>query len=161
MNRLTLSDIAHAVIAKASKRMSTEQFAPIPCSHPNCGWISLFARRFGLTLNIMGHIDLPRAMSQAAYKTVLSTPEIREIVGADETVGRRIAASIGRRLIRARDVVGIAIKPFMDRFNYDQDRVSACCHHLMDTHGNAVSFCEYNARLRPHDSWEPFPELDS
>lgn len=33
----------------------------------------------------------------------------------------------------------------MDRFNYDQDRVSSCCHHTMDTRGNLVSFCEYNA----------------
>jgi len=56
-------------------------------------------------------------------------------------------------------VVAIAIKPFMDRFNYDQDRVSACCHQLLNTDGNAVSFCEYNARLRPHDPWEKFPNL--
>jgi uncharacterized radical SAM superfamily Fe-S cluster-containing enzyme len=68
-----------------------------------------------------------------------------------------VGATLGRKLIRAKDVVGIAIKPFMDRFNYDQDRVSNCCHHLMDTQGRAVSFCEYNARLRPGDSWERFP----
>jgi uncharacterized radical SAM superfamily Fe-S cluster-containing enzyme len=54
---------------------------------------------------------------------------------------------------------GIAIKPFMDCFTYDQDRISNCCHHLMDTHGRPVSFCEYNARLRVTDSWEAFPIL--
>jgi hypothetical protein len=29
----------------------------------------------------------------------------------------------------------------------------------MDTNGQPVSFCEYNARLRPGDSWEKFPML--
>jgi uncharacterized radical SAM superfamily Fe-S cluster-containing enzyme len=43
--------------------------------------------------------------------------------------------------------------------NYDQDRVSSCCHHILDTHGNLVSFCEYNARLRHGDSWNGFPRI--
>jgi hypothetical protein len=47
----------------------------------------------------------------------------------------------------------------MDRFNYDQDRISACCHHLLDTKGNPVSFCEYNARVRQRDPWDAFPLL--
>jgi hypothetical protein len=57
-------------------------------------------------------------------------------------------------------VFGIAIKPFMDRHSYDQDRVSNCCHHILDTHGNAVSFCEYNARLRHRDPWTRMPVLE-
>jgi uncharacterized radical SAM superfamily Fe-S cluster-containing enzyme len=70
-----------------------------------------------------------------------------------------VGTEIGKKLIRSTDVFGIAVKPFMDRYNYDQDRISACCHHLLDTQGRPVSFCEYNARLRPGDSWEPFPRL--
>src|SRR6185436_6306477 len=103
-------------------------------------------RRFGLTLNIMKHIDLAQVMNEVAYKTVLSTAEIQSMVGM-----------LGRRLIRARDVVAIAVKPFMDRFNYDQDRISSCCHHLLNRDGMPVSFCEYNARLRQQDTWEKFP----
>jgi hypothetical protein len=74
-------------------------------------------------------------------------------------LARQLAAALGRKIIRARDVVGVVVKPFMDRFNYDQDRISACCHHLLDTHGNPVSFCEYNARLREADPWDRFPLL--
>jgi hypothetical protein len=72
----------------------------------------------------------------------------------------QIAAGVGRRLIRSTDVFGIAIKPFMDRFNYDQDRISACCHHMLDTQGHPVSFCEYNALIRPSDSWELLPTIE-
>ena len=99
-------------------------------------------------------------MERVAYKTILSTSEIRDVVGdGEESLSKRAAAFVGRKLIRARDVVGVAVKPFMDRFNYDQDRISNCCHHLLDTQGRAVSFCEYNARLRESDSWAAFPKL--
>jgi uncharacterized radical SAM superfamily Fe-S cluster-containing enzyme len=93
-------------------------------------------------------------MDEVAYKTLLSTTELRRAVG---TRGR--LAALARRLVRSTDIFTIAIKPFMDRFNYDQDRVANCCHHLMDTEGRAVSFCEYNALVRPRDSWAKFPAL--
>ena len=33
-------------------------FMPIPCSHPNCGWVTLYVRRFGLFFNLARHVDL-------------------------------------------------------------------------------------------------------
>lgn len=160
LQRLTLSDVAKAVAAQVRQRTAADDFVPIPCSHPNCGWITLFVRRFGLTHNITRSVDLDRVMNQVANRTLLSTNELREVVGTKKTgLLQRVGTAIGKKLIRSTDVFGIAIKPFMDRYNYDQDRISACCHHLLDTHGRPVSFCEYNARLRPGDSWAPFPQL--
>jgi uncharacterized radical SAM superfamily Fe-S cluster-containing enzyme len=155
LRRLTLSDVLKAVVAQVPRpRVRAEDFAPIPCSHPNCGWITLFVRRFGLTRNIMKHVDLPAIMNEVAYKTLLSTGELRRAVGTGSWAG-----ALGRRLVRSTDVFTIAIKPFMDRHSYDQDRIATCCHHLMDTSGRAVSFCEYNALVRPRDSWSKFPML--
>ena len=153
--RLTLSDVLKAVVAQVPRpKVRAEDFAPIPCSHPNCGWITLFVRRFGITRNVMRHVDLPAIMDQVAYKTLLSTSELRRVVGP-----RGRLASLARRLVRSTDMFTIAIKPFMDRHSYDQDRVASCCHHLMDTSGRAVSFCEYNALVRPRDPWTKFPML--
>lgn len=157
--RLTLSDCVKGVVAGMGGKARTEDFMPIPCSHPNCGWVTLFARRFGIVRNIARHVDLDAVMNDVAYKTLLDKDEMRGIVGTRGSLASRLAARLGRWLIRPKDVFGIAIKPFMDRFSYDQDRVSACCHHILDTHGNAVSFCEYNARLRHQDSWARFPTL--
>jgi 7,8-dihydro-6-hydroxymethylpterin dimethyltransferase len=160
IDRLTLSDVVKAVVRQAKVRMRNEDFVPIPCSHPNCGWLTLFVRRFGLKLNVARHIDVGAVTNQVAYKTVLTQQEIRSMVGtAKRSVWSRVVGSIGRRAVRPTDLFGIAVKPFMDCFNYDQDRISNCCHHLMDTQGRPVSFCEYNARLRPADSWESFPLL--
>jgi uncharacterized radical SAM superfamily Fe-S cluster-containing enzyme len=152
--RLTLSDVLKGVVSQVRPRMRAEDLAPIPCSHPNCGWITLFVRRFGMAKNIMRFIDLPAIMDEVAYKTLLSTGELRKAVGT-----RGWLAGLARRLVRSTDIFTIAIKPFMDRFNYDQDRMANCCHHLMDTNGRAVSFCEYNALVRPRDSWDRFPRL--
>jgi uncharacterized radical SAM superfamily Fe-S cluster-containing enzyme len=155
LRRLTLSDVLKAVVAQVPRpKVRAEDFASIPCSHPNCGWITLFVRRFGITRNIMRHVDLPAIMDQVAYKTLLSTSELRRAVAPRDRL-----ASLARRLVRSTDVFTIAIKPFMDRHSYDQDRVANCCHHLMDTSGRAVSFCEYNALVRPRDSWSKFPML--
>lgn len=160
MTRLTLSDAVKGVVAGLPRIVRKSDFLPIPCSHPNCGWTTLFARRFGLLFNIARFVDLEAVMDDVAYKTILDKKAMQGIVGT-RTASRwsSLLARIGRRLIRPRDVFGIAIKPFMDRFNYDQDRVSACCHHMLDTRGRLVSFCEYNARLREGDSWERLPRI--
>jgi uncharacterized radical SAM superfamily Fe-S cluster-containing enzyme len=160
LRRLTLSDVAKSVLAQARVRMRESDFAPIPCSHPNCGWVSVFWRRFGVVQNIMRFVDLQKVMGKVAYKPMLSTDELRDVVGSARSPVERMVGALGRRLVRSSDMFTIAIKPFMDRYNYDQDRVAACCHHMTDTAGRLVSFCEYNARLRPGDSWQKFPEKD-
>lgn len=150
MERTTLSDAAKAVLTQARLRMGAEDFVPIPCSHPNCGWITLFVRRFGLTVGLMRFVDWPTAAKRAAYKTLMSTEELRGAVGGGAGgVLAGLAERLGKKLIRSSDIFAVAIKPFMDRFTYDQDRVANCCHHILDAEGRPVSFCEYNARLRP------------
>ncbi len=157
LRRLTLSDVAKAVLTQARVRLRESEFAPIPCSHPNCGWITVFLRRFGLVQNIMRFVDLEKVMGKVAYKTLLSTAELQDVVGTSRSPFKRMVGAIGKRLVRSTDMFSIAIKPFMDRYTYDQDRIANCCHHMTDTSGRLVSFCEYNARLRPADSWERFP----
>jgi len=159
--RLTLSDCVKGVVAGMAGKAQEADFMPIPCSHPNCGWVTLFARRFGLVRNIARNVDLDAVMNDVAYKTLLSKDEMQDILGTRGPWHKRLLARLGRKLVRPKDVFGIAIKPFMDRFSYDQDRVSNCCHHILDTEGNAVSFCEYNARLRQGDSWRHFPRIDA
>jgi uncharacterized radical SAM superfamily Fe-S cluster-containing enzyme len=159
LRRSTLSDVVKAVARQARSRVGEDCFLPIPCSHPNCGWVTLFVRRFGMRVNIAKRIDLGRVMGRVAYKTVLDTDEMRGVIGGAGGRLRRAAEAAARKLVRAGDVFGVAVKPFMDRFTYDQDRVSACCHHLMDTYGRPVSFCEYNARLRDRDDWARWPVI--
>jgi uncharacterized radical SAM superfamily Fe-S cluster-containing enzyme len=155
LDRITLSDVIKGVAAGLSASTRASDFVPIPCSHPNCGWTTLFARRFGLLFNIARHVDLDSIMNEVAYKTVLDKNQVQGIIGTGaRRWWQRLMSRLGRRLVRPQDVFGIVVKPFMDRYTYDQDRISACCHHILDTHGQLVSFCEYNTRLRANDSWQ-------
>lgn len=155
LDRITLSDVIKGVAAGLSASTRVSDFVPIPCSHPNCGWTTLFARRFGLLFNIARHVDLDSIMNEVAYKTVLDKNQVQGIIGTGaRRWWQRLMSRVGRRLVRPQDVFGIVVKPFMDRYTYDQDRISACCHHMLDTHGQLVSFCEYNTRLRADDSWQ-------
>jgi uncharacterized radical SAM superfamily Fe-S cluster-containing enzyme len=160
LDRITLSDVIKGVTAALTSRARDGDFLPIPCSHPNCGWVTLFARRFGLFANIARHVDLNAVMSDVAYKTVLDKQQMQDIIGTRrEHWLKRAAARLARKLVRPKDVFGIVVKPFMDRYTYDQDRISACCHHVLDTRGQLESFCEYNARHRAQDSWATLPQL--
>lgn len=160
VDRATLSDIAKAVLEQSRLRMGDDDFMPIPCSHPNCGWITLFVRRFGFTTNVVKFVNMPRVIKKVAYKTLLSTEELRGAMGTERaSLWKRVAGWLGGKLIRSTDVFAVAIKPFMDRFSYDQDRISNCCHHLLDTAGRPVSFCEYNALTRTQDPWQSRPAV--
>ena len=161
MNRATLSDVVKAVEAQVtSRKVRGDDFVPIPCSHPSCGWITLFFRRFGMAENLTKHVNLEAHMEKVRNKALLSEQELREIVGTTSpSLFDKLKSEIGKRIVRPQDIFTIAVKPFMDRYTYDQDRIATCCHHLMDTRGRATSFCEYNALLRPHDSWDRFPVL--
>ena len=160
MHRATLSDAVKGVAAGLAGSSRESDFTPIPCSHPNCGWVTLFVRRWGLFFNLARHVELERVMGKVAYKTQLGQKEVHGLVGTRATGWlAKIAAAFGRRVVRPRDVFGIAIKPFMDRYTYDQDRVSNCCHHILDTGGHLASFCEYNVLKRAGDSWHERPRL--
>lgn len=160
MQRLTLSDVAKGVANAFPKYVTAEDFLPIPCSHPNCGWVTLFARRFGMFTNIAKFVDLDSVMNDVANKTLLDQKQLRGMIGTTKTgFFKALSAKIGRYLIRTEDVFGIVIKPFMDQFNYDQDRISACCHHTLNNDGQLISFCEYNVRYRNEDSWDKFDSI--
>src|SRR5262249_30993908 len=102
--RLTLSDCVKGVVAGLAGKAKESDFLPIPCSHPNCGWVTLFARRFGLVRNIARHVDLNAVMNEVAYKTLLSKSEMRGIVGTRGSLFHRVAPPIGPRLRRREGV---------------------------------------------------------
>ena len=82
MNRLTLSDVVKGVSTAFPSYVKESDFLPIPCSHPSCGWTTLFARRFGLFFNIARHVNLNTTMDEVAYKTILDKKQMQGIVGS-------------------------------------------------------------------------------
>jgi uncharacterized radical SAM superfamily Fe-S cluster-containing enzyme len=173
-DRITLADTV-AMICDQFGIFTPQDFVPIPCSDPNCfgmavalragsglipvsryfpryeDWNSIEARQ--LIEDFSDTINGPQAISEA-IRWITSDQRIGEILQDldDDEVDGLIDA-----LIEAQSAGGnfwdqlltISIKPFMDAWTYDQDRIDQCCVHILDPDGNPVSFCEFNAIRRP------------
>jgi hypothetical protein len=173
-DRITLADTV-AMICDQFGIFTAQDFVPIPCSDPNCfgmavalrargglipvsryfpryeNWDSIEARQ--LIEDFTNTINGPQAISEAIH-WLTSDQRIEEILkdlDDDEVDG------LLDSLIQAQETGGnfwdqlltISIKPFMDAWTYDQDRIDQCCVHILDQDGNPVSFCEFNAIKRP------------
>ena len=173
-DRITLADTV-GLVCDQTGVFAPEDFRPIPCSDPNCFGMAMALRtprgllpisRFfpayenwtddgarELIERFSDTIDGPRAAGEAVQwitsaeraEKLLESLDESEI---DDLLGVLIDAQSSGAPLWDR-VVTVSIKPFMDAWTYDQDRIDQCCVHILDREGNPVSFCEYNAINRP------------
>ena len=173
-DRITLADTVQ-LICEQFGVFSAEDFMPIPCSDPNCFGMAVALRTADGLLPVSRYfpaystwadgaasdlidrfsdtIDGPQAISEA-IRWVTSDERANDLLQGlseaelDQLLGALIAArSTGGSLWD--QTLTISIKPFMDAWTYDQDRIDQCCVHILDSDGNPVSFCEFNAINRP------------
>jgi hypothetical protein len=173
-DRITLADTVRLICDQFGV-FSPEDFMPIPCSDPNCFGMAVALRtgkgllpvsRFfpsyetwdseqakDLIAKFTDTINGPAAVSEAVrwataddrFDEILKNLEEDEIESLLDAVidSDSSGGDLWDRLLT------ISIKPFMDAWTYDQDRIDQCCVHILDKQGNPVSFCEFNAINRP------------
>ena len=173
-DRITLADTVGLICDQFSV-FSPRDFVPIPCSDPNCfGMAVAFRTRGGLVPvsryfprfeswdsdesrelidTFTDTINGPQAISEA-IRWLTSDGQIEGVLkdlddaGVDRLLDALIETQSGGESLWD-SLLTISIKPFMDAWTYDQDRVDQCCVHILDQDGNPVSFCEFNAINRP------------
>ena len=172
--RLTLADTVK-LICEQSGTFSPDDFMPIPCSDPNCFGMAVAFRTANGLLPISRYFpryedwgsDQAKDLIDAFTDTINGPDAIGEAIRwatANGHIGEALESldddqvnELLDALIEAQaDTKGvwdklltISIKPFMDAWTYDQDRIDQCCVHILDRQGNPVSFCEFNAINRP------------
>ena len=173
-DRITLADTVD-LICDQSGVFAPEDFRPIPCSDPNCFGMAMALRTPAGLLPISRYfpsydnwtddgarelierfsdtLDGPRAVGEAVGWITSAEPAEGLLQSLDEAeidglLGALIDAQSSGDPLWDR-VLTISIKPFMDAWTYDQDRIDQCCVHILDRDGNPVSFCEFNAINRP------------
>ncbi len=89
--------------------------------------------------------DALQGLDEAALDQVLDALQA-SMAGEAEQLS---TAATGETADEWRGMLAIGVKPFMDAWTYDQDRIDKCCVHVASADGTPVSFCEYNALWRP------------
>jgi uncharacterized radical SAM superfamily Fe-S cluster-containing enzyme len=166
-DRITLADTVNLICDQFSV-FSPQDFVPIPCSDPNCFRMAVAFRTSSGLLPVSRYfpresrdlidaftdtINGPQAISEA-IRWITSDGQIDGVLqdlddaGVDRLLDVLVETQSGGDSLWD-NLLTISIKPFMDAWTYDQDRVDQCCVHILDRNGNPVSFCEYNAINRP------------
>ena len=165
-DRLTLTDVIAALEQQTNGALRRSDFVGLPCSHPDCCALTygfLDANRETIT-PLPRHLDVSRYLDLFSDRISFSGL----IGGAARRVWSDVAHLRGRQTLRdlgvlfargglrdvlplmrdpdafGRRVFRVVVKPFMDAHTYDQKRIEQCCTKILDDHGEAVSFCEYN-----------------
>ncbi|MEN0063910.1 MAG: radical SAM protein [Myxococcota bacterium] len=173
VERLTVADVAKKIASQTEGLWIEDDFGPIPCSDPNCFSMAVALRtpdgllpvsryfpryatwseeaNIGMISSVSDTFDNPQQLS-SALQWALSTGALESLDEA--AVDRLLDAVMAWQTEQATDrpfqgMFAIGIKPFMDAYTFDQDRIDKCCVHIIAQDGTPVSFCEYNALHRP------------
>jgi uncharacterized radical SAM superfamily Fe-S cluster-containing enzyme/prolipoprotein diacylglyceryltransferase len=134
LDRITLADVVRLVVQQSDGLFTEDDFKPLPCSNPNCCSFSFLARRKnGKALPLARMFPYENHLKRLSDRINFNLADAADLCGN------------GRR---AEDFFRLVIKPFMDAYTYDQDRVDECCVHLIRPGGEAVSFCQFNTLMR-------------
>ena len=178
--RLTLADTVE-LICEQYGAFTADDFMPIPCSDPNCFGMAVAFRTANGLIPISRYFpryedwggDEARNLIDTFTDTINGPDAIAEAIrwatdnghfnealkGLDDTQVNELLDALvdsqsGKKNIWD-SLLTISIKPFMDAWTYDQDRIDQCCVHILDKQGNPVSFCEFNAINRPQMTANP------
>jgi uncharacterized radical SAM superfamily Fe-S cluster-containing enzyme/prolipoprotein diacylglyceryltransferase len=134
VDRVTLADVVRFLVEQTDGLLEEDDFKPLPCSNPNCCSFTVIARPGGgPVLPLTRVVDYEDHLGRLADRVNFNLADAHECWGTD---------------FHAEDFLRVIIKPFMDVYTYDQDRIDECCVHIIRPGGKAVSFCRFNTLER-------------
>jgi uncharacterized radical SAM superfamily Fe-S cluster-containing enzyme len=172
MDRLTIPGVIEAVDRQTNGRIRKTDFAPLPCSHPQC--VSL---TYLLRLNDGTYLPFPRFIDLRKHGSLLrssatlpATAEMHDILhevihdvfaredeidrGPDILAALRRALNVmfpGRPLSAREDLrIGetqaksVFLHHYMDPHDFDLERLRKCCHHYARADGRIMPACGFN-----------------
>ncbi|MCI0704019.1 MAG: radical SAM protein [Planctomycetia bacterium] len=169
VDRLTVADVAR-LVAEQTGLFREDDFTPIPCSDPNCFAMAVALRGPDGLVPVSRFLPRYRDWSKPGTSELIAA--VTDTFDSDTDLTGLIARVFASGALSALDeravdelldlvtaarasgknwdgLFAIGVKPFMDAYTYDQDRIDKCCVHIVARDGTPVSFCEYNALNRP------------
>jgi uncharacterized radical SAM superfamily Fe-S cluster-containing enzyme len=176
VQRMTVADVASEISNQTDRLFVDDDFTPIPCSDPNCFSMAVAIRTPNGLVPISRY--LPRYdqwANPANQQMIADVSDTFDSAGSFTDLLSKLMSSGSLEALDEEAVdalldlveslpdnstgthdsaqwdgmFAIGIKPFMDAYSYDQDRIDKCCVHIISADGTPVSFCQYNAINRP------------
>jgi hypothetical protein len=134
-----VGDVIAAVTAQSGGVIGEEDFTPLPCGDPNCHTIAYLLRMREGIVGLSKLVDVESMKTFLGQRTDYRLEDLARCGCESEPLG----AVIKGMEVRPEDPFRVFIKPFMDAWTYDQDRIDRCCTHVIRPDGRLDSFCRY------------------
>ncbi len=140
LQRLNTADIILAAVEQAGDRLRYDDFTPLPCGDPNCAAIGyLLKTGDGATRSISEFIDFAQVQGFLRDKIRYRLEDLLQCGCESEPLGELLK----QFELDETHTFRLFIKPFMDAWTWDQDRIDRCCTHVIRPDGQLDSFCRY------------------
>lgn len=172
MDRLTIPGVIRAIDEQTQGAVAREDFIPLPCSHPLCVSLTYLLNLgdgnylpFPRFVDMRKYLDLfqqtatiePNAQTEGTLRQVVDDlwsaggeiPDSQKIIKAMRRAILEMFPSDRlprQELIRIaeRQVKTIFIHHYMDRHDFDVERLMKCCHHYPQIDGRIMPACGFN-----------------
>jgi uncharacterized radical SAM superfamily Fe-S cluster-containing enzyme len=172
MDRLTIPGVIKAVEEQTNGKLKVSDFSPLPCSHPQCVSLTYLLRlNDGTHLPFSRFVDFRRHGTLLRSSATLgASPEIHdamndvihdvfarqdEIPRAPEILAalrRSLDVMFPNRPVSPKEAIrlgeqqakSIFLHHYMDRHDFDLERLRKCCHHYPQVDGRVMPACGFN-----------------
>jgi 7,8-dihydro-6-hydroxymethylpterin dimethyltransferase len=141
-DRLNTADILTNAVAQSGGQLRFTDFTPLPCGDPNCAIIGYLIRRGKNIHHISDFLDFTKLQGFLQDKVHYTLEDLARC-GCDNTELGELLKTMERTRSMA---FRIMVKPFMDAWTWDEDRIDRCCTHVIRPDGVLDSFCRYYAK---------------
>lgn len=153
--RLNTADVILGAVAQSGGQLRFEDFTPVPCGDPNCATIGYLLKANGRTYSISDFIDFAQVQGFLRDKVRYKLEDLMKCGCDSEPLGELLREFE----LNETNTFRLFIKPFMDAWTWDEDRIDRCCTHVIRPDGKLDSFCRYysgfsDVRLAPDRSLE-------
>jgi 7,8-dihydro-6-hydroxymethylpterin dimethyltransferase len=170
--RVTMPDLAKALVAQTDRLLAETDFYPLPCAHPNCHLMAYLYRGGSRPVPVSRLIDVTKHMDLVANSIVYTPHRAKQIVaraidasgncgcgpeGCAPAAADDFAAKALAETLTGADVFRVTLTAFLDAHTFDTRRVMKCCLAHVLPSGHVVPFCAYNTLYR--DGRVPLPPL--
>lgn len=138
-DRLNTADIILAAVEQSNGRLRFEDFTPLPCGDPNCATIGYLLKVNGQIRSVSDFVDFTHVQGFLRDKVRYKLEDLVKCGCESEPLGELLR----RFELNESNTFRLFVKPFMDAWTWDQDRIDRCCTHVIRPDGKLDSFCRY------------------